>query len=313
MSRYELHGLSVESELALDARPGDRPADLRVRLGAECAAPQSPPPGRLLAERHIGNIHFWLAEGHDGQWTFRYPELGDVIVDPASKAIEARPAAGRDPGLVAIVVAGSVLAHLLSAEGALVLHASCVELSGRALAIAGHSGGGKSTLAALCCAAGARLVTDDAMRLVDRAQVPECVPGSTALRLRRAARAIAERIDGVSVSESPDDRLAVRPSLAPDGPVPLAGIVVPELSREADDLIVERLDVRDAMIELLRYPRVGGWRAPSPIRGHFAAASELAESIPIHRAVVPWRPSPPTEIGAQLLLIATDAPAKEPA
>lgn len=56
---------------------------------------------------------------------------------------------------------GSVMGILCHQRGLLPLHASAIEIDGRALAFTGISGSGKSTLAATLVAQGHRLLTDD--------------------------------------------------------------------------------------------------------------------------------------------------------
>src|SRR5262249_12729627 len=144
-----------------------------------------------------------------------------------------------------------------------------------------------TTLAALCCAAGARLVIDDVMRLVDRSGSVDCLPGTTCLRLREPQRHLAELIDGASIGRTVDDRIAVRPPVSGGGPLPLAAVVVPEVSHDVDGVECERLEGREAIVELLRFPRVGDWRARPFLGAHFAAASELSDSIAVLRATIP--------------------------
>lgn len=62
------------------------------------------------------------------------------------------------------------------------------EVGGRAVAFIGSSGIGKTTLKALCCAAGARLVTDDVLRVEPRDGEGWCFHGTCTLRLRPAHR-----------------------------------------------------------------------------------------------------------------------------
>ena len=159
---YRIHGLLVESEIALDERaiegradergadpgPGGtaEPApDYRVMEGEPRDCPQSPPPGRLLAEIPDDGFRYWAVETrrHPGRWTLRYAGICDATLDSGSRTITVHRAANADPGLIPIFVEGNVLAHALAADGMLALHASAVEVGGRALAIVGPSGTGK--------------------------------------------------------------------------------------------------------------------------------------------------------------------------
>lgn len=61
-----------------------------------------------------------------------------------------------------------VLAFVLRRRGTLVLHASAVELAGRAVVFCGPSGAGKSTVAAVCISGGATLLSDDVVAVAER-------------------------------------------------------------------------------------------------------------------------------------------------
>lgn len=66
-----------------------------------------------------------------------------------------------DPDFVAAVISGELFAALLRQRGHLVLHGSAVARDGRAVGFIGHSGWGKSTLAASLVSRGWHLLTDD--------------------------------------------------------------------------------------------------------------------------------------------------------
>jgi len=78
-----------------------------------------------------------------------------------------------DPGLLPVIISGTMISVVLALGGHLVLHASAVDIGGVALAFVGQSGMGKSTLATIMCVAGARLITDDVLR-VEPASPPVC-------------------------------------------------------------------------------------------------------------------------------------------
>ena len=149
------------------------------------------------------------------RWTLRYAGICDVTLDRERKTIIVHRSPQADPGLIPIFLEGSVLAHALTAEGLLVLHASAVEVEGRALAIVGPSGAGKSTLAALLCAAGARLVADDALRVDATDSGAVCFPGTRGLRLRPAAASLGGEDRGSGGGETADGRIAVLPARSP--------------------------------------------------------------------------------------------------
>ena len=72
---------------------------------------------------------------------------------------------------------GSALGALLHQRGLLPVHASAVEIGGRAYAFAGHSGAGKSTLALALTQRGHRLLCDDIVAVDTSGPGPLCWPG----------------------------------------------------------------------------------------------------------------------------------------
>lgn len=86
---------------------------------------------------------------------------------PGADLIEVAPAPHADPEEVEALLIATALPALLWLRGAFVLHAAAVVLPGsdRALAIAGPSGIGKSTLLEQLLERGARLIADDTLRV----------------------------------------------------------------------------------------------------------------------------------------------------
>jgi hypothetical protein len=301
---YRIHGLLVESEIGLQAAEADAEApDYRVRVGPPVDCPPSPPPGRLLGGFGDDGFGYWVAEDprEPGRWTVRYAGICQAALDRERRTMTVHGAIDGDPGMVPIFLEGSLLAHVLAAEGLLALHASAVERGGEALAIVGPSGMGKSTLAALFCAAGAQLVADDALRVDVVGEGAICFPGSRRLRLRSAAAEVGRAIEGAALADTVDGRTAVRPATLVDGPLPLRAALIPEPSRQATELEVRRLGHIEAVRELLSYPRLTRWQASEQIGRLFRLTADVAAAVPVYRATVPWGPPFPPGLAEELL------------
>jgi hypothetical protein len=78
---------------------------------------------------------------------------------------------------------GPILAFVLRLRGAVCLHASAVALGGRAVALVGQTGAGKSTTAAAFARRGAPVMSDDVVALDDRGASLWAQPGGPRLRL----------------------------------------------------------------------------------------------------------------------------------
>jgi hypothetical protein len=313
---YSLHGLLVESEIQLDARRiagdsarrhhgdttgRDQAPAYRIAERKPRDVPYRPPPGRVVGGFPV--LGYWVSESADAgsRWTVRYTGLCDAIIDRKRRSIEIHRSLRCDPELLPLIVGGSVLAHALVAEGRLVLQASALEIDGRALAIAGRPRAGKSTLAALLCATGARLLSDDALRVDPSGGNSVCFPGTNAIRLTPNAAALGERIDGADLRPTVDGRITVVPPGAAESPMEVASVLIPTPTDVTRELEVERLRGADALVELMRYPRIGGWRAREQVRRLFELSAELADSVAVFRATVPWGPPFQSGLATRLL------------
>src|SRR4051812_38985673 len=103
------------------------------------------------------------------------------IVD--GERIAVRPAIGASIDELALIAAGSAFALLLEQRGHAVLHGSCVDVDGQAIALLGPSGSGKSTTAATLRDRGHRLLSDG-MTVVDLpGSEPRALPGPPHFKL----------------------------------------------------------------------------------------------------------------------------------
>lgn len=315
---YSIHGLVVESEIPLDARrvgrdngewhdddpSGSRGAhapDYRIVEGEPRDIPHQAPPGRILGG--FPEAGYWVTEGPSGSSlrTLRYTGMCEAILDRRRRTIEIRRARRCDSGLLPLFVQGGVLAHALMAEGRLTLHASAVERGGRALALVGPFGTGKSTLTALLCAAGARLVSDDTLRIDPSSGGAVCFPGTNRIRLAHNAKALGGEVHGADLRTTVDGRTSVLPPRVVESSVELASVLFPSPSSEARELEIELLHGSDGLVELLRCPRLAGWRATEPVVRLFELSAGVADSVAAFRATVPW--GPPFQPGLAMRLL----------
>lgn len=292
---YELQGLNVRCEFPLHSAPPSVAGvvDVDVRWGPQGEVPTSVPPGELVAALVIEGTRFYSGVRQGDRVVFRAHGLCDFVIGADLRTVECRPDPACDREFVSVLMTGTVVAFLLGMAGRPVLHGSAVEVDGRALAFVGYSGGGKSTTAALLCADGARLVSDDLLHLdLDlEGEDVACVGRSCELRLRPSALAVLDGFAQPPPSRTTvDGKVAVRLPPAPTSALPLAHLVVPSPSRTATDLEVERVRGPEALLTLSRYPRILGWQGDGWLRAQFDLAARLAERVPLWRAVIPWGP-----------------------
>lgn len=306
--RYRLYGLTVDSEIALHhhvADGGNGTVDVTIQRGPQLISINEIS-GTTLCEygldSGVGYVYF---RRPDGQYVLRYQDLCDFIASPELDHVEVRIKPGEDDGIVSVLLSGSVLSFILIMRGEPVLHASAVDVGGRAVAFVGASGMGKSTMATLLCAAGATLITDDVLRLKfdrDQSESPTCYLGPTELRLRKAADELTEMfLEEPARRTTGDEREAIRVRAAAQEHLPLTALVVPMPQRETSELVLEELPKKDAILALVSFPRIVGWQDSAALDKEFQHAAAIADIVPVFRAHVPWGPPFQADLATQIL------------
>lgn len=310
MHQYQLHGLCVQTEAALDGyRATELPAgglpDLRVELAGARPVPDEVPPG-LLVQSHTSPSpsrrgSYSTARLPDGGLVVRAHGAVDFELGPDLRLARAWVGPGHDPALVWLLVPGLLVSVLLGLRGELVLHASAVEAGGRALALSAPPGVGKSTVAALACSVGARLVTDDVLRVDLGSGAPRCYLGAARSRLRRPAGELSPTYARASVPTSSDGRYLLEAPASELELAPLSALVLPVPARDRDELALRAVTGHRAVLELARALRVQGWRDEAVNRQMFLAITRLAATVPLLRALVPWGPPFDPAVSLRLL------------
>jgi hypothetical protein len=148
-------------------------------------------------------------------------------------------------GELPVELYGTMMAVVLAARGLAPIHASAVELDGRAIVLCGPAGAGKSSVSAWLIAGGARLVSDDlsVVGLDDHGQ-PRLFAGRLDTRLDAPAVAMlrAAGQSWPSAGHSPLGKECVLPPcISPAAPLPLGTIVHLGPDLALDGLVEERL------------------------------------------------------------------------
>jgi hypothetical protein len=127
----------------------DRPVDITIRIGE---VPRDLP-GAVQTTP--------LVQVNDAGWVrYTVRNVATYLVKGGREITIDTPHSPDTPD-IALFLLGSVFGFLCHQRGLLPLHASCVAFGDRAIAFAGASGMGKSTISASLLAQGAQLVSDD--------------------------------------------------------------------------------------------------------------------------------------------------------
>ena len=138
-------------------------------------------PSALEKPDHVGSD--FQTEGRH-RFLLRLSDKGRILIEHGRKVI-VEPGPGADLTDARAVLMGPVQAILWHQRGLLPLHASAISVSGRAVALAGPSGVGKSTLAAAL--SGKHSVLADDICIVDTSDRATMLPSTPRLRLWREA------------------------------------------------------------------------------------------------------------------------------
>lgn len=298
---YELYGLRISSEIELSAPFSPLPPDLTLRWGENYAIPEGPPPGEALLKISLGRgLGCTFSKTREG-YTIRFDGTCEFRISSDRCSMRAHLAPGNDPAFVPLLFSGRVIAMLLGACGESVLHASAVQTGEFTLAFVGNSGMGKSTLAALFCANGARLVTDDVLRLDFEGDHVNCFVGTPELRLRPSAEELVSYFPEAPCRVTVDHRKAIRLGSGALKKSRLNAIIIPRPSRTVQTLSLKRLSTSQAFFSLNRYACIQGWRAKKPLCQQFNTFARLSKSLPVYEVEVPWGPPFDLKIPAGIL------------
>lgn len=273
---YAAFGLGIASALRLpELLAGDGRADVEIHRSEPLS--RSALPGAHTAEVMVA----------PNEWRLAYDDVGVLTVQDGRR-IDLAPFAGVSSRTVRLTLLGPAMAAVLHQRGFLVLHASVVEIDGRAVAFLGDSGSGKSTLAAAMHARGHRLVSDDVAAVRIGPDGPEVYAGyprfklwpdalsalgHDAASLRRVEPGLEKRAKGL------DEGFAERTAL------PLAAYHVLE---EGTAVELTRLPPRDGFLALVT--NAYGVQRLDGVTGaeHFEARSAVVQNVPGYCLTRPW-------------------------
>lgn len=192
---YRAHGLSIASQLSCpELSPLENTgrldeADIRIELGDLSQVKLDNPDE---ARSH------YLGEGRlliniPGLARYQAARGRLIIVDPGEGGSESE---------IRLFLLGSAMGAILHQRGLLPLHANGVEIGGKCIIFAGHSGQGKSTLAHAFAQRGFRLLSDDLCALQSGEKETLALPGIPHIKLWEDS---LRRVD-----TNPDDHKRVR-------------------------------------------------------------------------------------------------------
>ena len=279
--RHRVYGLTVATWIPfpeLETAPADARVDAVFRLAEVPAQLEQPQftgarfqaaPGRLLA--WIPGVARYLAV--DGEEILVQPDIGAL-----------------DSDLRALLLC-SPMGGLLHQRGVLPLHASVIATERGAVAFMGHSGRGKSTLAAHFRQRGYRVLADDiAVVSFDAQGRPQVAPGLPQFKLwPNSVRELGGEVESLPrLRPTMEKRTLMFPEAFHREPLPLARVYALEADRLRDDISLTVQPVLDRVRLLLEHTYRAQYLSGLGLqKAHFQSLSRVAAAVPVVRVVRP--------------------------
>jgi len=237
---HRLYGLLIASNAPIAGVPLADRGDAGIEVAFDLASDSEAVDARLV-DSPLFTI-FRRGEGY----RFDFPDGTQFVINRDGTSIRAS-----DNDVASIYLVNTVMAFVLRLRGHEVLHASCAEIGGVAVAFAGPSGSGKSTLAACLARRGFTILSEDVTALVDRGDRFDVLPSHRRIRLWSDAASVIygdahslpwlAGTDWKRFTELPDEG---------DSRLELAAIYSIDDRRDAPPH-VEPLSPRDGLIDLI--------------------------------------------------------------
>jgi hypothetical protein len=288
--RYVLYGLQIDSEIRLPVAEADPagPPDMRVLVAPAADIDQAcagavPGPDEEAWYRH--------ARLPDGGMHLRWEGMFACIVEGTGRRIWFASLGAGAMESLHVYFLGHAVAVALASLGEEPLHATVVARPGRCVALMGESGAGKSTLAAFLVSRGARLVTDDLLRVAIDGATVLAYPGPRRIKLMPDSR---ERYLGAQAEGVPMHPLSgkfilpLEPAMMHESLTRLDEVFLLERPPDgASDPRVETPSQRDAMLRVIAGTGVARVTDAARLARQFEFARALVSRVPVRRLLQP--------------------------
>lgn len=292
--RRLVYGLALESDFPL-ASVGETPD-----VGAETAIRLRLVPSEYLQPRVEGleiDSEDWIRHAAlgDGSVYMKIKGIFEAIVAADGRSVDCARLAEADQGSFEANLLNFVLSTALTQQGEEPLHATVLALEGGAVALLGPSGAGKSTLAAFLIGQGARLVTDDMLRLTFADGRGHAHYGPNRLKLLDEA---AQRLLPGSIAAGYFNALSGKLMVQPDDavgsrrtPLPLAALFwlgdPTDEAPAANAVSAARLGGLELMRVLTSSAMNIRDHTPQRLARQLRFAERVAQTLPVHALAYP--------------------------
>jgi len=300
--RYRAYGLEVDSSSrieALEFAPSQaEKIDLRFEEGREpdwvrvlLSLPSKVLKRRLepagVAEPSVALTQYGDGEGFE----LAYADGTRFVIDGPAERVWATYEPPTTQGVMLVCFLGPVMGFLLRRRHVTSLHASCIELQGRAIAFCGEAGFGKSTTAAALALRGLPVVAEDVVPMQETIGQFWTIPGYPRVCLwPESVQMLLGSEDALPlIAEGWDKRY-----LALDGqrarfaagklPLALLYVFAPRVN-EPDPPRIEKLGAREAVLELVPNTYMNWVLNPQQRAEEFDTLCRLVKQVSVRRIV----------------------------
>jgi len=219
-------------------------------------------PSHWFMEWHLPSGELWLSFAKvDGGYRLRFEKLADFFVSTDGQKITYQPLSSVPSNTIRHLILDQIIPLVINLKGGEALHASAMLTEEGAIAFAGNTGSGKSTVAATFLQAGHPLLSDDCLALEEKDGKIYAMPAYPGLRLWKDAAdelfgegrthtAVAHYASKKQVDIEP------KPETFCSEPKPLKRLYViadPSESNGRTDIVIDPLGQRDSFMALIEY------------------------------------------------------------
>ena len=286
---YGVYGISLRSDMPLALPENHGPSLAAIELRA--AAPQTFSTACVGAEFQTPADWYQFAQLDDGSYYVCWRDLGQFLVAPDGGVVHYHRAPQAPLESFQVYLLNQAISFALVQQGLEPLHATTVIVDGKAIALLGDSGYGKSTLAAAFLHAGHGLLTDDLLLLRQTQRGIQAYPGPPRIKLFPGA---ARRLLGAATGHVPMNAGTRKQVIPLDrsrlAPIPLRAIYVlapPHEMRRRRSVSIEPIAPREAFLALVANTfnrRIGH---SGRLRRQVSANALLMGAVPVKKLSYP--------------------------
>ena len=228
-----------------------------------------------------GNDSLLLCRVPDG-FLLRFPDRADFTIAMETGTVSCAPVPGASQQMITALYLNQVVPLMMNHAGTLVLHAAAINDHGRALAFAGPSGRGKSTLAASFAKAGYPFLTDDGLILEPADAGYLARPSHASVRLWLDSESALFNPAPADDGEEPveKNRLISGPGLPhQQDPIPLGAIYFLG-DADSDTIEFRTLTPQVGLSCLIQHAFLLDVDDRARVRAHFDRLADLSEVVP---------------------------------